>query len=255
MRSPFPGMDPYLEHPSLWPDVHNRLITAIADDLTPRVAPRYYIALERRAYLLKPDDVVFIGRPDIAVVSQRPQPAPAQMPLAEAGILEVDVPMNDKPTENFLEVYEVGTGKLVTIMELLSPANKLHDEGRRQYEQKRDSVFRTSTNLVEVDLLRAGEPMPVTGKKVRSDYRILVSRGHQRPHAQLYVFNLRQPMPLFPLPLLPGDDEPPVDLNAILRALYERARFDLRLDYSQPPVPPLDDEDAAWAGELVGRLH
>ena len=65
------------------------------------------------------------------------------MPLAEAGILEVDVPMNDKPTENFLEVYEVGTGKLVTILELLSPANKLHDEGRRQYEQKRDSVFRT----------------------------------------------------------------------------------------------------------------
>ena len=69
MKSPFPGMDPYLEHPSLWPDVHNRLITAVADDLSARVAPRYYVGLERRTYLLKADDVVFIGRPDIAVAS------------------------------------------------------------------------------------------------------------------------------------------------------------------------------------------
>ena len=251
MRSPFPGMDPYLEHPALWPDVHNSLIAAIRDDLTPRVAPRYYIALERRAYLLKPDDVVFIGRPDIAVIPHRPQPVSATLPLAEVGVLEVDVPMNDEVGENYLEVHEVTTGKLVTILEALSPANKLHEEGRRQYEEKRNSVFRTRTNLVEVDLLRAGEPLPVIGKLVRSDYRILASRGSQRPKAQLYNFNLRQPIPKFPLPLLPGDDEPPVDLNTILHQLYERARFDLRLDYTQPPVPPLGDEDVTWARELM----
>ncbi len=250
MPSPFPGVDPYLEHPALWPDIHNRLIAAIADDLTPRVAPRYYIALERRAYLLKPDDIVFIGRPDIAVIPHRPQPAPAALPLAEVGVLEVDVPMADAVGENYLEVHEVTTGKLVTILELLSPANKLHEAGRQQYEEKRAHVFRTRTNLVEVDLLRAGEPMPVIGKPVRSDYRILVSRGSQRPHAQLYAFNLRQPIPTFPLPLLPGDEEPLVDLGAILHALYERARFDLRLDYTQPPVPPLGNEDTAWAREL-----
>ncbi len=190
-------MDPYLEHPALWPDVHNRLIAAIADDLTPRLAPRYYIGLERRAYLLKPDDVVFIGRPDIAVIPHRPQPVPAALPLAEVDILEVDVPMNDEVGENYLEVHEVTTGKLVTILEVLSPVNKLHGEGRPQYEEKRDGVFRTRTNLVEVDLLRAGEPLPVIGKPVRSDYRILVSRGAQRPHAQLYTFNLRPPIPLF----------------------------------------------------------
>ena len=159
--------------------------------------------------------------------------------------------MNDEVSENLLEVHEVTTGKLVTIMEVLSPANKLHEEGRRQYEDKRDQVFRTRTNLVEVDLLRAGEPMPVIGKSVRSDYRILVSRGLQRPRAQLHAFNLRQPIPTFRLPLLPGDDEPLVDLNTILHGLYERARFDLRLDYTQLPVPPLSDEDAAWARELI----
>jgi hypothetical protein len=253
MPSPFPGMDPYLEHPSLWPDVHNRLITAIADQLTPLVAPRYYIGLERRTYLLKPDDVVFIGRPDVAVVSQRPSPQLAALPLAEVGVLEVEVPMADEVSENFLEVREVRTGKLVTILELLSPVNKLHGEGREQYQQKRTHVFFSQTNLVEVDLLRAGEPMPVVGEPVASDYRILVSRGWQRPRGQLYPFQLRQPIPVSPLPLLREDEAPEVDLGAILHALYDRARFDLRLDYTQPPVPPLSDEDAAWAEGLLSK--
>jgi len=251
MRSPFPGMDPYLEHPALWPDVHNSLIVAIRDTLTPVLAPRYYVGLERRAYLLKPDDVVFIGRPDIAVVPYREPQALSPMPLAEMGVVEVDVPMNDEVGENFLEVHEVATGTLVTILELLSPVNKLHGKGRQDYEDKRDDVFRSRTNLVEVDLLRAGEPMPVIGKPARSDYRILVSRGSRRPRGQLYTFNLRQPIPQFPLPLLPGDDEPLVDMNAVVHDTYDRARFDLRLDYAQPPVPPLGDGDAAWARELL----
>lgn len=253
MPTPFPGMDPYLEHPTLWPDVHNSLITAIRDVLTPKVAPRYYVGLERRTYLLKPDDVVFIGRPDVAVVSPQPTTQAATLPLAETEVLEVEVPMNDEVSENFLEVREVGTGKLVTILELLSPANKLHDEGREQYLRKRSQVLLALTNLVEIDLLRAGEPMPVIGNVVKSDYRILVSRGWQRPRAQLYPFNLQQSIPVFPLPLLPQDDAPDVDLGTILHALYDRARFDLRLDYSQPPVPPLSEENAAWAKELLAQ--
>ena len=122
-----------------------------------------------------------------------------------------------------------------------------------QYQQKRDHVLLSQTNLVEVDLLRAGEPMPVFGQEIQSDYRILVSRGWQRPRGQLYPFNLRQPIPLFPLPLLREDEAPEVDLRAILHALYDRARFDLRLDYTRPPVPPLSDEDAAWAKELLSE--
>lgn len=244
-------MDPYLEHPALWPDVHDSLITAIRDELSPLVAPRYYVGLERRTYLLKPDDVVFIGRPDIAVVAGSQPQVLSTLPLADVGVMDVDVPMNDEVDENFLEIHEVKTGKLVTILELLSPANKLHNQGRQAYEEKRNYVFRSRTNLVEIDLLRAGEPMPVVGRPVQSDYRILISRGSQRPRAQLITFNLRQSIPVFSLPLLPGDEEPLVNLGAILHALYERARFDLRLDYTQPPVPPFAEEDAAWARELL----
>ena len=253
MSSPFPGMDPYLEYPSLWPDVHNSLITAIRDALTPLVAPRYYIGLERRTFLLKPDDIVFVGRPDIAVVAHHPVLQPVTVPLAEIGVVEVDLPMTDEVSENFLEVHEVSTGRLVTILELLSPVNKLHNEGREQYLQKRSQVILSRTNLVEVDLLRAGEPMPMIGEPIPSHYRIMVSRSWQRPKAQLYPFNLQHPIPLFPLPLLRHDEEPEVDLNTILHALYDRARFDLRLDYSRPPVPPLSDEEWAWAQPLLAK--
>jgi len=252
MKSPFPGMDPYLEHPSLWPDVHNRLIAALADDLSVRVAPRYYVGLERRTYLLKADDMVFIGRPDIAVATTPGVSVFASQPATTSvTVLEVDVPMQDEVSENFLEIHEVKTGKLITILELLSPVNKLHKQGREEYERKRGYVFRSWTNLVEIDLLRAGDPMPVIGAQVQSDYRILVSRGIQRPRAWLIAFTLRQPIPAFTLPLLPGDDEPEVVLNRILHALYQRARFDLRLDYTQAPIPPLAEANAAWARELI----
>jgi Protein of unknown function (DUF4058) len=252
MRSPFPGMDPYLEHPALWPDVHNRLIAALADDLSERVAPRYYVGLERRTYLLKADDLVFVGRPDLAVAPASDVPVLAPQPATTSTlVLEVDVPMQDEVSENFLEIHEVKTGKLITIMELLSPVNKLHRQGREEYERKRGYVFRSWTSLVEIDLLRAGEPMPVIGTQVRSDYRILVSRGTQRPRAALMAFTLRQLIPAFTLPLLPGDAEPEVTLNRILHDLYRRARFDLRLDYTQSPIPPLSEADTVWAQELI----
>jgi hypothetical protein len=251
MESPFPGMDPYLEHPSLWPDVHNRLIAALADDLSERVAPRYYVGLERRTYLLKADDLVFVGRPDIAVASASEVSVLVPQPTTSVTVLEVEVPMQYEVSENFLEIHEVKTGKLITVLELLSPVNKLHKQGREEYERKRGYVFRSWTNLVEIDLLRAGDPMPVVGVQVQSDYRILVSRGTQRPRASLIAFTLRQPIPTFTLPLLPSDDEPEVALNRILHVVYRRARFDLRLDYTQSPIPALAAADAAWAQELI----
>ena len=243
-------MDPYLEHPSLWPDVHNSLIAAIRDALSPLVAPGYYVALERRAYLLKPDDIALIGRPNLSVV--RPGPKAMREPgVAYAGVLDVDVPLADEVEESYLAVYAVRSRELVTLIELLSPINKVNVDGRRQYVEKRAQILRTRTNLVEIDLLRAGEPMPVVGPAVESDYRILISRGWRRPHAKLYAFALRQPIPTIPVPLRPDEVELVIDLNAVLHALYGRARFDLQLDYAQQPMPPLRTEDGEWAAEQI----
>jgi hypothetical protein len=252
MRSPFPGMDPYLEHPALWPDVHNSLIAALRDALAPLVAPRYYVGLERRTYLLMPDDLVLVGRPDLAVVERaQREVVVASTPGRAAAVVEVEVPVAEEVGEDFLEIHEVETGKVATIIELLSPVNKLLGAGREAYQGKRAQVLRTRTNLVEIDLLRAGEPMPVVGPAVRSDYTILVSPGLRRPRAQIYAWSVRQPIPTFSVPLLPGDAEPTADVGAVLAGLYDRARYDLRVDYAKAPVPPLAGEDAAWARALV----
>jgi len=96
--------------------------------------------------------------------------------------------------------------------------------------------------------------MPLLGNPPRSDYHILISCGHLRPKSQLYNVSLRHPIPTFPLPLLPNEDQPLVDLNTILHDLYTRARFDLRLDYAQsqsPPAPALSEEDRNWVSTIL----
>ena len=255
MKSPFPGMDPYLEHPAIWPDVHNSLITAIRDAVAPSVTPKYYVGLERRAFAVRPDDVAFIRRPDIALVPRIPDLyaflVPTSSSATATSVLEINLPMDEVEEQSYLEVREVKTGLLATILEVLSPVNKLHSDGRGQYEAKRDKILRSRTNLVEIDLLRAGTPLVTTPGLATGGYRILVSRAKDRPKAKLYAFGVRVPIPTIPLPLLPEDGEPEIELNAILHGVYERARFDLRLDYDAPAIPPLDGPDTGWARGLI----
>jgi hypothetical protein len=85
----------------------------------------------------------------------------------------------------------------------------------------------------------------------QSDYRILISPAPTRPRAMAYTLSVRDPLPTIPIPLRPGDPEPTLPLNQLLHDLYDRARYDLAIDYSQPPVPPLHDDDMAWARQLL----
>jgi len=119
--------------------VHNRLIAAIADAIAPEVAPDYYIGLERRTYLLKPDDVVFIGRPDVSVVGDGSPLIVHSTPHAN-GVATVEVPMADELGEEYLEIREVKTGRLVTMIEVLSPTNKVSKDGRTQYLERRSNA-------------------------------------------------------------------------------------------------------------------
>jgi hypothetical protein len=228
------------------PEVRSPLrVFLVGEVLTIRVVPRL-LELLRRHTVSALDDLVFIARPDLAVV-QRQEAATlaAEVTPTTIAVLEVNVPMTDEVEER--------SGRRVTRLELLSPVNKLTGRGRDTYLEKRTEVLRTRTSLVEIDLLRAGEPMPVVGPRVTSDYRILVSRGARRPRAHLYAWTVRQPIPTFVLPLLPGDAEPAVDLGVVLHALYDRARLDLRLNYTEPPVPPLAPDDATWAAALIDK--
>ncbi len=253
MPSPFPGMDPYLEHPALWPDVHHGLIEALRGALAPRLRPRYRVVVEERVYVTGIEGAAFVGRPDVAVVrTEAPmEPAAARAAPSPLRPRTVQVPLPDRVREAYLEIRDVASGEVVTVVEILSPTNKRPGVGRRLYEEKRLQVLGSRAHLVEVDLLRAGEPMPVSGDGRESHYRLLVSRAERRPWADLYAFSVRDPIPTFRLPLRPGDEEPVVNLGALLQALYDRAGYDLAVDYAADPVPPLEGEDAAWADRLL----
>ncbi|NES83474.1 MAG: DUF4058 family protein, partial [Moorea sp. SIO2B7] len=196
MPSPFPGMDPYLEYPELWSEVHHRLITAIADALAPPIRPKYRVAIEKRTYLRDIEDSILVGIPDLAVTSQRLSPTQktattATLP-AQSESVTITLPVPEEIRESYLKIKEVATGYVVTVIEILSPTNKRAGEGRKAYEKKRREVLASLTNLVEIDLLRGGKPMRILSETPQTDYRILVARENRRPRAQLYGFSLRQ---------------------------------------------------------------
>ncbi len=144
--------------------------------------------------------------------------------------------LTEEITERYLEIREVKTGKVVTVVEVLSPKNKGVGEGREKYLTKRQKVLNRATHLVEIDLLRMGNFIPMD-VSIRSDYRILVSRANLRPEAELYPFNVRESIPQFLFPLQPLEQEPVVNLSEVLGQLYQEAALDLAIDYSQQPVP------------------
>jgi hypothetical protein len=120
--------------------------------------------------------------------------------------------------------------------------------------QKRLEIFSTYTHLVEIDFLRAWQPMPFAGTAKASHYRILIRRGEEGSRARLYPFNVQDAIPLFPLPLQAGDAEPVIDLGELIKQTYREARYGLRLDYSQPPTPALAEVDAKWAAQILQTI-
>jgi hypothetical protein len=257
MPSPFPGMNPYLEHPALWPEVHSRLIVALADALNPQILPKYRAAIDQRVYSIDGSDALLVGIPDVTVERRVTVPASAREgmpgPLAIATVpLQVTVPMPIEMREQYLEIREVASQTVVTAVELLSPSNKRTRQGRSAYEEKRLRILGSRTHLVEIDLLRSGEPMVVFNGQGEFDYRILVSRGDQRPRADLYGFTVPEPIPTFPLPLKSPDVEPVIDLNVLLGQLYERGGYEVVIDYNLAPSPALSPELTDWLTSLLG---
>ncbi|EAW34072.1 DUF4058 family protein [Lyngbya sp. PCC 8106] len=246
MLSPFPGMNPYLEQ--FWSGVHHRLITAIANSVAPQIRPKYIVAVEERIYKTVGDSSVLVGIPDVSVHRLNTVKTPIDLSLLSASKqpITVLVPQTERLTESYLEIRRVGTEEVITAIEILSPINKKTGICRQQYEAKRQKILDSLTHFIEIDLWRQGKPMLVYGEEIVSDYRILISRSNSRPQADLYAFNLRDELPKIPLPLELKDSEPIINLREILQEIYEQGSYDLRIDYSREPVPPLTEEDAAW---------
>ncbi len=251
MKTPFPGMDPYLEHRALWPDVYTHLIATLADTLTSLIAPDYDVKVESRTYIGEQNNTQHARRPGkhaLAPVGSLPLPTTFQS--SATTVMEIDVLIGEKFSQRYLAIYNTRTDELITAIELLSPDHKSDPQEQAAYLSRRERWVLASTNFVEIDLLRAGEPMPIR-QTVESDYRILVNRGWKRNKASLYAFNLPAAIPAFPLPLQRHEAEPLIPLNDVVHDLYSRARFDLRIDYSELPPPPLTEEQVRWVRNIL----
>ena len=250
MQSPFPGMNPYLEVPSMWPDVHNRLMVVICDQIQSAIVPNYRAVIT--PYTVTEHIEIAPVRaiiPDVGVFEREPLPAAGGTAVAiPPAPLTLPATMAIPTEYARVEIRTVRDHVLVTAIELLSPANKRPgQEGADAYEQKRQVLFASRAHLLEIDLLRAGQRPRVAGSLPAAPYFIFLSRAERRPTIEIWPLSLREAIPPVPVPLLAPDPPVALDVGAALHETYRRARYDLDIDYRQPPPPPaLSAEDAAW---------
>ena len=257
MPSPFPGMDPYLEAPSLWTGVHDRLIVHMGDVLQPLLPEGYYVDVGERVYFERPSEV---RRPDVTVVETGARDRSGAG--RGAATLEADEPLivavETRRRETLLEIRTAGGGQLVTAIELLSPSNKApYSHGRQEYLEKRDRTLADGAHVVEIDLLRLGPPVvlaPVEELREQEwfDYVVSVSRAPDRRQVEVYPFTIRQPLPRIKIPLRAPDPDVTLDLPAAMNRLYDNADYRRRIDYGRGlPPPPLRPGDSEWMEALL----
>lgn len=257
MPSPFPGMDPYLEDPALWPDVHHRLITVASDLLTADLRPKYFVRIDERVYVSDEEDpgrTVII--PDLRI-AERDQnavmPAPNGGGVAVEPVIATTV-IRDKVRESYIKVFDRTDRSLVAVIEILSPPNKIKGaRGEQNYREKREEILDSATHLIEIDLLRAGRRLVPAYVLPRCDYFVHVSRAERRPKGFLWPIRLQQTLPTIPVPLREGDRDGSLDLLKVLTTAYDRAGYDLRIDYRKEPNPALEAETAAWTNQMLGE--
>lgn len=269
MPSPFPGMDPYLEAPDIWPDFHDRLATMISVDLNTTLPDPYYARLEMR-----PEMGVVLSEgiprrivPDVVVVRRSEGTGSPVAPVLDRPRTEISEAIHltirtDPIRHHFVEIRDAVRGhKLVTLIEIVSPSNKGRGPDRQAYEEKQREVLHSDASLVELDLLRTGErilPYAELWEAVEQlgpDYLILINRAAGRrgmvTDYELYPVALTEPLPCIPVPLRAGEQDVPLDLQVVVNRVYDGGPYRRMIDYTQPPDPPLPDRDAAWAAALL----
>jgi hypothetical protein len=250
MELPFPGMDPYLERPRLWPDVHHRIISVVCDRILDQLQPQYtavitpYIGFES----LDITPVRLAVVPDVAVLETELSPKAGSSVAVVPAPVTVTAAMDIPTRYAGIEIRTADDETLITAIELLSPVNKRSGaDGADAYERKRQEVFRSSAHLIELDLLRAGKRPQTSTPLPDAPYFILLSRAERRPRLDVWPLSLREPIPPVPVPLRHPDPDIVLDLGAALQQVYRGARYERRVDYrAAPPPPELSAEDAAW---------
>lgn len=256
MKSPFPGMDPYLEEH--WRDIHHSFLTYARDDLQEFLPRDLRARLEERVFV-EPEDGDGRGiYPDLRVVEYPGRGGggtalATDVAVAEPLIIHGD---NEPVTEGFIEIIDVATGnRVVTVMELLNDSNKQPGPGQEQYRKKQREYLQGGTSLVEIDLLRTGRrvlavPPLLVPLAHRTMYQVCVTRGWKTRSFEVYPVSLRGPLPTIRVPLRPTDPDVPLNLQSLIDRCYHHGRYD-DINYRVDLLPPLEPAEAAWVHDWL----
>jgi hypothetical protein len=225
MPSPFPGMDPYLEDELLWPVFHHQLVMSLYQILLPGLVDRYRARVCQRHYTTEQALFTSIIR--------------------------------DERHEDYVEIRQRSDNRLVTLIDLVSPANKTTPQGRAAYLDKRREGRSAGANLVEIDLILQGEPTLDYSRDGLPDwdYAVTVTRCTQPERYEIYTTTLQKRLPRFRLPLAADDRDTVLDLHTAFTRCYDQGAFLTKIDYKRDPVTNLADEDRQWLNEVLEQQN
>jgi hypothetical protein len=217
------------------------------------VLPKGYLAAaDRYVWIHEPDaeNRTRIVEPDGFIVKRNGDGGVGSASITAPAT--VVLPAVQREGNKYLKILDAKTRRVITVIELLSPTNKRPGPDRDAYLAKRLDYLAAGVNVVEIDLLRGGERMPLGDPfPEKADYYMMVCRANELPQAGVWWFSVRDPIPVIPVPLSPGEGDVSLDLRACLDRAYAEGRYRDEIDYTQPPEPPLSPDDGAWARQLL----
>jgi hypothetical protein len=218
-------MDPYLECEKIWPDFQHHLVTCLYQILLPGLVDRYRARVGIRHYVN--EQVLFTSI------------------------------IREEHDEEYIEIRQRGDGKLVTLVEVVSPSNKLTARGRQSYLDKRQEAKQCGASLVEIDLVLQGQPTLEFSRDGLPDwdYAVTVTRSNQPERYEIYTATLQKRLPRFRLPLAADDRDTVLDLHSAFAKCYEQGGFAGQIDYCQEPPVALNDEDRTWLAEVLKQVR
>jgi hypothetical protein len=250
-------MDPFLEDPAYWSDFHATFINYWREAIADALPPNYEAGLGERVYLIEHEpDQRKLAFPDVVVTRRKdsePQPA-ATGGVATLEPVTIPLTILEGPRETYIEILHGPDRRLVTVLELLSPANK-EPPGRTEYLAKRNAILFQQVHLVELDLLRGGRRLPLMSQLPPADCYYFLSRAELRPDCQVYSWPLREQLPTLPVPLRAPDPDLLVDLGIVFSTAYDRGRFLRRIDYHATSPAQLLPDEKSWVDSVLVELR
>jgi Protein of unknown function (DUF4058) len=253
MKSPFPGMNPWLEG-YIWPDVHNHLARIFTELLAHQIAPKYVARIAVTMYMdYDPESEIGITYPDVELlrrgnIAKEPAVAYGNRKTTEPTIISpFKLPIEQKVIS--VEVRDVEHNKLVTAIEILSPINK-RKPNLIDYREKINKLHKSGVHVLEIDLLRRGT-RPYAHAKSDKHYQMMLLRAKTNK-AAVWAVGIQDELPVLPVPLLAPDPDVALDLGQALNIIFERSLYHLSIDYKKDPAPPtFSEEDLAWIQTIV----